>query len=256
MTGNRAWCAAPDEAPLLDPLRTFGTRAMCTSPNMLMSFGWRGLLTPLQDALVINKLGHIEDLRVTLTIRPKIERGAMDAVNGIIVHQTGGSNAIGSLSSYEQDNANGAHFLVDKDGTIYQTASVYKRCNHAGALKSRCMSEQRCSPADLKALAGKSVGKAIGRVESAKSWPDRYPGNSDSIGIELVGKARKATLEERAQWKEDEVYEPLTEAQQSSLEWLLRKLSATLQVSMTEVFRHPTVSWKNSSEAGSARGAR
>lgn len=256
MTGNRDWCSAQDNPALLDPFRMTGSRALCTSPNLLASFGWKAWWQPLPDALVINWLGHVEDARVTLALRPKIERGAMTTVHGIVVHQTGGSNAKGALSSYEKDKANGAHFLVDKDGTIYQTASVYKSCNHAGALRPRCMAEQRCTPADLKALKGKAIGKVMGRVEAAKSWPDRYPGNSDSIGIELVGRAMKATAEQRLQWKEDEVYEPLTPEQQTSLEWLLRKLTATLQVSMTEVFRHPTVSWKNSSEAGSAKGAR
>jgi N-acetyl-anhydromuramyl-L-alanine amidase AmpD len=200
----------------------------------------------------INRSGHVESSRVTLKIRPKIERETMAAVHGIIVHQTGGSNAAGSLSSYEQEGANGAHFLIDKDGAIYQTASLYKRCNHVGNLKSRCMAEKRCTPADRKELSGQTVGKGIGRIEASKAWPDRYPGNSDSIGIEMVGKTVPATQAQKLKWGEDMVYEPLTPEQQGSLTWLVRMVATVLGLDLREVFTHPTVSWKNRSEAGTA----
>jgi N-acetyl-anhydromuramyl-L-alanine amidase AmpD len=253
MNGFRVGHATLDEAPQLLPDRGCATRALDTKPNVLLSSPVSTKTTASPDALVIDKQGHIKDLKVTPALRPKIERGPMEKVVGIIVHQTGGSNAKGALSSYEKDNANGAHFLVDKDGTIYQTASVYKRCNHVGQLKSRCMAEQRCTPAELKALAGKGPGKGIGRVEAEKAWPNRYPGNFDSIGIEIVGTTKPATPEQRKKWQEEFVYEELTDEQQAAFAWLLRKLLATLQVQMTEVFTHPTVSWKNRSEGGSAK---
>ena len=50
--------------------------------------------------------------------RPTIEHGAMKSVRGIIVHQTGSSTAAGTLSSYKNAGANGAHFLIDKDGKL------------------------------------------------------------------------------------------------------------------------------------------
>jgi hypothetical protein len=34
------------------------------------------------------------------------------------VHQTGGANAASSLSSYAKADATGAHFLIDRDGTV------------------------------------------------------------------------------------------------------------------------------------------
>lgn len=193
----------------------------------------------------VDETGHVNHPRVQLKIFPGIERGAMHSINGLIVHQTGGSTAQSTFNSY-QHSIYGAHFLIGKDGAIYQTASLKQRCNHVGNLKSRCVAESRCTPTELTALKGKAVGSGIGRVEAGKEWPDRYPGNSDSIGIELVGAAAKS-----ADGK-TEVYEPITPAQQTSLSWLVGKLRATYNISLTEVFRHPEVSWKNETEASSA----
>lgn len=228
------------------------SRRTAGDANVLRGQGLRPAVAATTPDFRIGATGLVESSQVQLAIRPKIERGAMGTVHGIIVHQTGGASAAGSLSSYEKDNANGAHFLIDKDGKIYQTASVFKVTHHVGHLKSRCLAEKRCSPVDLQALAGKKVGRDVGRVEAAKAWPNRYPGNTDAIGIELVGKTRPATAEERRRWDEDMVYEPLTADQQASLAWLVRMLTTALNVDMTEVLTHPTVSWKNRSEAGTA----
>lgn len=198
-------------------------------------------------AIAIDERGHVSNARVQVRITPAIERGPMRTVNGIIVHQTGGSTAQSTFASYAKADANGAHFLIDKDGTIYQTASVKQRSNHAGNLKARCVAESRCTPTDLKALTKKGPGRGIGDVERGKQWPDRYPGNTDSIGIELVGAAKKDPK------TGSEVYEDLTQQQQGALAWLLGGLSQALGVSMKEVFRHPTVSWKNATEAASAK---
>lgn len=78
----------------------------------------------------------------------------------------------------------------------------------------------------------------------SKSWPDRYPWNSDSIGIELVGLAVGP--------KDNKVYEQVTAEQNTSLRWLISELSLTLSVSTSEVFRHPDVSYKTPSEAKTA----
>lgn len=49
----------------------------------------------------------------------------MTHVYGIVVHQTGAATAKSTLASYRNPGANGAHFLIDKNGHIYQTGSVY-----------------------------------------------------------------------------------------------------------------------------------
>lgn len=173
----------------------------------------------------------------------------MTSVQGIIVHQTGGATAQSALDSYRRSSANGAHFLIDKDGTIYQTASVYRQTWHIGKLKSRCMMESRCSPAERK-LNARFNPTAENRRENRKSVPDRFPSNQDSIGIELVGEAlpRDASVPDAKK-----AFEPVTEEQKRSLKWLVQELSVSLNISTTEVFRHPTVSRKNPTEASTAQ---
>lgn len=191
--------------------------------------------------LVLDKDGMVQDPRVRAARQSTIERGDMTKVNGIIVHQTGGSTVASSLSSYKNAGASGAHFLIDRDGTVYQTASIYKKTWHVGKLRARCLVEQRCTPVELAALK-KFNPTAENKQEKAKQVPDRYPSNEDSVGIELVGKVLA-----------NGVYEAVTAAQNTSLRWLVSEIQTTLGVAVTEVFRHPEVSRKNPSEAQSAK---
>ncbi|MBZ8141128.1 N-acetylmuramoyl-L-alanine amidase [Rubrivivax gelatinosus] len=193
--------------------------------------------------------GILCDTRVSAAIAPAIERGPLGAVKGIIVHQTGGATAQSALDSYRQPGANGAHFLIDKDGAIYQTASLHRRTWHVGKLKARCLVEQRCTPVEIQAYR-RFDPTAMNRRESLKSVPGRFPSNADSIGIELVG---QAVARDPAQPAGELVYEAVTDQQNASLTWLVAQLTRLLAVPMSEVFRHPDVSWKNPSEASTAR---
>lgn len=199
--------------------------------------------------LHLDKEGIIVDKRIIQARRLSIERGPMKAVRGLIVHQTGAATAQSSLDSYKRVSANGARFLIDKDGTIYQTASIKKQTWHVGKLKSRCMLEARCSEAEQK-LNAKFNPSMENKREMKKSVPDRFPSNRDALGIELVGEPlpRGAAIPE-----EKKIYEPVTEAQNDALHWLVQELTITLNIPFTEVFRHPTVSRKNPSEASTAR---
>jgi N-acetyl-anhydromuramyl-L-alanine amidase AmpD len=197
----------------------------------------------------IDKDGLVQDPRVRIARSAHIERGAMRQVSGIIVHQTDSDAASATLNSYRHAGAAGAHFLIDRDGTIYQTASVYQGTWHVGRLKARCMAEHRCTPVEVAALK-KFSPRGDNEREMKKSAPERYPSNQDSIGIEIVGLALPrgpAVPDER------KTYEAVSDAQNASLKWLVAALSSALGVSMTEVFRHPTVSRKNQTEAATAR---
>lgn len=204
--------------------------------------------------LYITREGHVDAERIKVEIFPRIERGNMAAVNGIVVHQTGGDKASSTFNSYldKEKTPNGAHFLIDKDGTIYQTASLYRTTNHVGLLQSRCMIEKKCTPVELKhaqnLLATKpfSAGaRALSKSEEKKQWPNRYPSNADSIGIECVGESPGEPNKE--------VFVPLTNAQQDSLKWLIKELSETLNISMQEIYRHPEIGRKNETEASTAK---
>ncbi|WP_261640548.1 N-acetylmuramoyl-L-alanine amidase [Erwinia mallotivora] len=168
-------------------------------------------------------------------------------MNGIVVHQTGGSTAESSFNSYKHAGANGTHFLIDKDGTIYQTASVFKVTNHVGNIRSRCYMEKSCTPSEMTTIKPfLNKYKQLSRLEQKKPYPQRYPANFDSLGIEIVGKPISGE-------GENAVYEKINDLQNDSLKWLIAELSDTLKVAMTEIFRHPEVSYKVKTEAGTAR---
>ena len=198
--------------------------------------------------LLVDEQGQVVNKYVKVQRYHSLERGPMDSISGIVVHQTGGPTAQSAFSSYGA-NTKGAHFLIDKDGTIYQTASLKKRANHVGKLRSRCMLESRCSPADQRLYARWDTD-VMNKRERAKAPFDRFPSNKDSIGIELVGKA----LPEGEEIPDDDkTFEQVTAAQNQSLKWLISELSLTLNLSPTEIFRHPVLSYKNLTEAETAK---
>lgn len=198
--------------------------------------------------LIIDQLGFVLDARVKRKHCPQIERGPIGTIQGIVVHQTGGPTSSSTLNSYAKPGAVGAHFLIDTDGLIYQTASLIKRTMHIGRLRARCLAEHRCTPVELREL--KSFRpSAEHRREMKKSVPNRYPANHESIGIEIVG---SFTVPKGKDAGEYGVYDRINSSQNVSLKWLVQALSSTFGIRMTEVFRHPTVSFKNRTEAASA----
>ncbi|WP_230943739.1 N-acetylmuramoyl-L-alanine amidase [Burkholderia anthina] len=194
--------------------------------------------------LSIDSSGMVVTPRVVRARKIQIERGAMQRVSGIVVHQTGGSTAASALNSYQNASATGAHFLIEKDGTIYQTASLKKQTWHVGRIKARCVAEMRCTPVELQQLR-RFDPRGENQREMRKAVPDRYPSNTDSIGVELVGEA----LPLNEPNPDRRIYVAASDAQNDSLRWLIHALSVTLRVPMTEVFRHPVVSRKNRTEA-------
>ena len=83
--------------------------------------------------------------------------------------------------------------------------------------------------------------KAMDSHERLKAYPERYPVNSDSVGIEIVGKHI-----------DDKQYEAVTPAQNESLKWLLGELYRHFSLTGSDVYRHPDVSYKNPGEAKGA----
>lgn len=194
---------------------------------------------------IISRLGIVIDSRIKSVSYP-IAHGDLDVIHGIIVHQTNSPTATATFNAYKR-GGNGAHFLIDKDGTIYQTLSLKKKAHHVGWTKSRCITQHTCTPKEMQALSGKKPGKQIGSIEARKVWPQRYPSNSDSIGIEIVSQALQKS------GASNKTFEPLTAQQQASLTWLISGLTTALKIRATEVFRHYEVSWKNETEAASAK---
>ncbi len=186
------------------------------------------------------------DSKIVLRHFPSIEHGVLSSIKAIVVHQTDAPTKEATFSAYKA-GGNGAHFLIDKDGTIYQTASTLKRCYHVGKLiRSKCLeiTPATCQDpalAKAKLLGWKAQIARIDSIERAKAYPDRFPVNSDSLGIELVGKSTGTSS-----------YEALTAQQNNALQWLIDQLYMLFTLGNADVYRHPQVSYKNPGEASSA----
>lgn len=194
----------------------------------------------------IDKDGMLIDKQVTLKRFPGIEHGNLAGVQAIVVHQTDAPTVQHTFNGYKA-GGNGAHFLIAKDGQIYQTASMKKRCYHVGRLiKSKCLTinKKSCNSAVMARILAMSWTKQIKALdahERSKAYPGRYPVNSDSIGIELVGKH----IDKKS-------YEAITALQKTSLQWLISELYSHYSLSSTDVYKHPEVSYKHPGEASSA----
>jgi N-acetyl-anhydromuramyl-L-alanine amidase AmpD len=204
-----------------------------------------------------------EGLLVSPGVKPMIqvliEKGALKKVNGIIVHQTDSPTAQATLNSY-LNGGNGAHFLIDKDGVVYQTASLNKKTWHVGPLKAKCFESHTCSPAEVKI--GPRKHREIHKIEIRKIAPIRFPSNEDSIGIELVGQCfldpkfikPGMTVDEIDKLRgEKGVFETVTSAQNGALSRLIAELQTVMEIPEDQVYQHPRVSAKNRTEASTAQ---
>jgi N-acetyl-anhydromuramyl-L-alanine amidase AmpD len=195
----------------------------------------------------VDKDGMLVDKKVTLKRYKSIEHGSLSAIHAIVVHQTTTATAQKIFNQYTR-GGNGAHFLIDKNGTIYQTASLNKRCHHVGALiKSKCLAlkKKNCKNAqmvNILAMSWRNQINALNTHERAKSYPDRYPVNSDSVGIELVG-----------EHVYNNTFETVTHAQNTSLNWLVLELNGHFNTTDDDIYRHPTISYKNVGESRTAK---
>ncbi len=121
-------------------------------------------------------------------------------------------------------------------------------------MRSRCLITHKCAPAELKKaiqLENAWQVKAISDRERKKEWPDRFPANTDSIGIELVGASFKKGPSDKH--PDDLIYETVTEQQNASLKWLISELKDTLGIRTNELFRHPDIARKTESKASTAK---
>ena len=217
-----------------------------------------GTAGPCLDPLMLDANGLSHSPKVTRRVDGNLERSPFAAINGIVIHQTAAPTAQHTFNSYARTSPapHGAHFLIAKDGTIYQTASLFRRTVHVGKIKSRCLAQGFCPPVDPKrptpqqeAAYVRTLGPTkLHDYEKTKPFPQRYPMNADALGIELVG----TTVGPDPAHPNELLFEPVTAAQNASLTWLVDVLSKQFGIGFQHVLRHPVVSWKTPSEARTA----
>lgn len=79
-----------------------------------------------------------EDHWIDTAIRVPLKGGAeMNVRRFLIMHFTSGATAMSSINFWKTKDANGAsaHFVIDRDGTLYQCRPCNVTCGHAGESK-------------------------------------------------------------------------------------------------------------------------
>ena len=199
------------------------------------------------------KDGVVNDSKVTIQMIANIAHGPLEVVHAIVVHQTDSNTAASTIDGYKNGPKQvGAHFLIDKDGAIYQVVPITQKCWHVGKLRSKCLETHTCSSEEQKFYSGLQKtykGKFSKFVaasdvhERQKIYPARFPDNSDAIGIEIVGKSLDP---------QGDNYDPLTDREETSLRWLVSGLLEALKLKQVDVYKHPQISRKGKGEAAGA----
>lgn len=208
----------------------------------------RASLASFGRETTIGQDGFLTDPEITRTAVARIEHGAMPQVNAIVLHRTASSTAAGTLDTWRTREAGtGAHFLIDTDGTIHQTVSVDRQAWHVGAIRSRGEVEGTITPGDQREIdaargttaewRGTAV-RAVSRVESTRPYPERYPTNGDSVGIEVVGRYDAAT----------KTWDPPTTRQTASIRKLVGTLQDNFGLTDHDVYQHDHISRKTPGE--------
>jgi N-acetyl-anhydromuramyl-L-alanine amidase AmpD len=185
----------------------------------------------------VGKDGFVIGYGVTKNQITELEKGTLKTIQGVVLHRTASSNSESALTSFK--SGIGTHFLVDKDGTIYQTADLRKITFHVGAIRSKCFEEGNCSETESAII--KSFGWNPGKVyshEEKKSYPDRYPYYIDAVGIEVVG----------AYVLETKTWEKLTDKQIEAVSTLVNLLKMSYNMKFSDVYTHERISYKTEGE--------
>ncbi|MCC8378815.1 MULTISPECIES: N-acetylmuramoyl-L-alanine amidase [unclassified Xenorhabdus] len=190
----------------------------------------------------VNEDGFFKNTDIIQDHVTALEKGNIKTVNAIVLHRTDSYTMSSAIASFRTIKL-GTHFIVDKDGTIKQTASLNKITEHVGKIKSKCKEEGVCkNDAERKKIIswGWKPSK-ITAYERLKSYPDRYPTSSDSIGIEVVAKYEKPKNGEP-------YYQEATEQQKESIKKLVNLLKCKYNLKNGDIYEHDKIAYKTKGE--------
>lgn len=205
-------------------------------------------LAPFSRQTTLDAKGHLADRGIIWEPIENISHAPMPQVNAIVLHRTASRTARGTLDTWRTREAGtGAHFLIDRDGTIQQTVSVDRQAWHVGAIRSRGEVEGTITPEDQRELSaarnsqaewrGTAV-RAVSRIESGRPYPERYPTNADSIGIEVVARYHPDTQ----RWDDP------TLEQTMAITRLVESLQRNFGLTDEDVYAHDAISRKTPGE--------
>jgi len=217
--------------------------AMQLPPNLFRAAGTAAVGGPLSKTqpnesvtkAYVDGKGYVQNAKFVHSPVAALEKGSITGPNAIVLHRTDGWDAAGAMQSFAKGV--GTHFLVDKDGTVTQAASLLKYTKHVGKIKSRCYDSGTCSADETKQI--KSWGWAPEKLynhEKVKSYPTRYPLSEDSIGIEVVAKHHNGA------------WEAATPAQLASIAIIVNFLKDTYRLGDNDIYEHDKISYKTAGE--------
>lgn len=177
------------------------------------------LIRKCTEGKIIN--GFINNHLVTIHKIDSCNKNAMTKkVEIIVLHRTAGGAASGTLT-HMKNKGYGAHFVIDYDGTVYQTIGLNKKGSHMG----------------------------IAQFQSTKNagW-----GNSNSIGIETCGYSYDRDGNKRIGSKYDKIthhhWELVTDQQAKAVACLLEFLLYSFNLSINNVKVHEKLCSKEPNE--------
>ena len=154
----------------------------------------------------------------------------------IVMHRTVSSTASSALSAFQRGI--GTHFVIDKDGTTYQCASLFKKTAHVGPIRSRCHIEGTCSTFAVATFSGWNSRMKCFNHEKSKKYPIRYPMNEDSVGIEVVAMYDADTRR----------WDPTPPLQSRAVHFLVDFLKNEYRLANVDIYEHDKIAWKTEGE--------
>ncbi|MCL9670321.1 hypothetical protein [Citrobacter sp. MNAZ 1397] len=100
-----------------------------------------------KTVIYVDPEGYIQNAEITKKTVKELEHGEMDKINAIILHRTKSSSE--PFDSFKTKKE-GTHFVVAKNGTLYQSASLFEWTPHIGKIRSRCQEEKTWSNEEKK----------------------------------------------------------------------------------------------------------
>lgn len=183
----------------------------------------------------IDAKGYVQNAAFVFRQIPALEHGPLPDIRAIVLHRTDSSTSASAFRAFERGI--GTHFVVDKDGTVYQTASLNHKTWHVGKIRSRCEADGSCEPSEAAALRKMSFSQKHG-YEKSKPYPQRYPMNEDSVGIETVADYDPQTS----------TWDAATAAQAESIRALVYLLKREYGLSESDIYEHDRISYKTAGE--------
>lgn len=196
----------------------------------------------LRVPVYIDDTDYLQNAGVTFDPITKLENGPLRGPVAIVMHRTAGSTVQSAMAAYRSSGF-GTHFTIDKDGAIFQTASLKLFTRHVGTIAPRCLREGTCL-ADEEVKLNSLSYKGKHDHERKKIYPARYPINEDSIGIEVVARH----IAHEARW------DPPTGHQQESISRLIAILFKEFSITSSDVYEHDKIAHKTLGEGAGLYG--